>query len=604
MRTTRRVWVAVPVVMAVGLLAWAAGAWAEARALAELRHNGDQRLALYASSIRNAVGRYDYLPFVLARDKDVLALLAYPTEARQDEVNRALEATNDAAGSASLFIIDRTGHTLAASNWQDPRVSLVGQDYPYRPYFREAVERGAGAYFGIGVTTRLPGYFRAHAAHGPEGLLGVAVVKIDLEPVQRDWAAGGERVMVSDENGIVFLASRPEWKYGSLAPLSDAVRMRLGETRQYLGYAVTPLGMAASDEAGEVVTLGDPDDGPRRRFLMQALALPEFGWTIRFLSDLEPVRLQAKAAMGLTAMAALLLAATALLLGQRRQAVRLQREAHEALEQRVTERTRDLTAANARLQEEIAERERAETARHAAQEELVQAGKLAALGQMSAALAHEFNQPLSAIRTFIASSRVFLERGDTATVDRNLGMIADLAGRMAVISGYLKTFARKGPARVEPVAVATALDRALLLLSQRLHADGIELVRAVPAAAVVRGDAVRLEQVLVNLIRNAADAMAGCDERRLTVSAAPCKDERGENGWEIRIADTGCGIAEEHWGRLFDPFFTTKEVGEGLGLGLSLSYGIVRDFGGAVRAENNAGGGASFIIQLPGADHG
>ncbi|CAO3458805.1 sensor histidine kinase [Azospirillum largimobile] len=566
------------------LACWGAYRWAEVDARTALTLNGDQRLGLYASSIRNAVGRYDYLPFLVARDHEVLDLLDAPSDALRDAVNRRLETANAAAGSAALYVVDRSGLALAASNWADPAQSFVGQTYDFRPYFRQAVEAGSGRYFGIGVTTGLPGYFLSHAVHLAERLIGVAVVKIDLESLQRDWTAGGERVLVTDENGIVFLSSHAGWKYHALRPLPDAVKARLAQTRQYDRSEVMPLGLhdgPVMENGARLVSLPDSvPGGSRRAYLMQELALPEFGWTIRFLSDLEPVKAQAAGAAVLTAMGLLLLAAALALGWQRRHALRLQQEARAMLERRVEERTAELLTANRVLRE--------------AQEELVQAGKLAALGQMSAALAHEINQPLAAIRTFVASTRLLAERGETAMVRDNLAMIGDLAERMAVLSGHLKDFARKGPARVEAVPVARTMDRALALLAPRLREEEVRVEQAIPSDAHVRGDAVRLEQVFVNLLRNAADAMDGSDERRLTLTAA-----RDAEGWEIRIRDTGTGIAEAHQFQLFDPFFTTKEVGQGLGLGLSLSYGIVRDFGGTLRAENNPGGGACFVIQLP-----
>lgn len=570
------------------LAAWVAYRWAEADARDALTVNGDQRLGLYASSIRNAVGRYDYLPVLTARDHDVLALLADPSEPRRAVVNHRLEEANAAAGSAALYVIDRDGLALASSNWRDPTRSFVGQRYDFRPYFRQAVESGGGRYFGIGVTTGVPGYFLSHAVRTADGLTGIAVVKIDLEPVQRDWAAGGERVLVTDENGIVFLASHADWKYRALRPLPEDIRARLAETRQYDRAEHATLGLRegpAVENGARLVSLPGRQGGESQDFLMQELALPEFGWTIRLLSDLEPARAQAAGAAVLTGLVVLLLAAGLALNRQRRQTLRLQREARSLLERRVAERTAELVAANRVLRD--------------AQEELVQAGKLAALGQMSAALAHEINQPLAAIRTFVASTRILAERGETAMVRDNLGMIEDLAERMAVLSGHLKDFARKGPARIEAVSVARTLDRALTLLAPRLRHDDIAVQRDIPPDALVRGDSVRLEQVFINLLRNAADAMESCDERRLTLTA-----ERTAEGWEIRIRDSGTGIAEAHQFQLFDPFFTTKEVGQGLGLGLSLSYGIVRDFGGTLRADNNPDGGACFVVLLPEATHG
>jgi C4-dicarboxylate-specific signal transduction histidine kinase len=573
-------------IVVTGLTAWGAHRWAEALALDELTVNGEQRLGLYASSIRNAVGRYDYLPALTTRDHDVLALLAAPSDVQRDVVNRRLEEANAVAGSAALYVVDGDGLALASSNWRDPAQSFVGQRYNFRPYFRQGMETGSGRYFGIGVTTGQPGYFLSHAAQADRGVIGLAVVKIDLEPLQRDWAAGGERVLVTDGNGVVFLASHAAWKYRALRPLPAEVRARLAETRQYDRSDLDALGLREGplmSGGARLVSLPNPD-GPRHAYLMQDLILPEFGWTIRFLSDLEPVRTQANAAALLAALAVLLLATGAALGQQRRQTLRLQRESHALLERRVAERTAELVAANRVLRD--------------AQEELVQAGKLAALGQMSAALAHEINQPLAAIRTFVASTRVLAERGEAALVQSNLAMVGDLAERMAVISGHLKDFARKGPARVEAVSVARAMNHALTLLAPRLREEDIALDIDIPPDALVRGDAVRLEQVFVNLLRNAADAMAESDDRRLSLSAAPVTDN-GAAAWEIRIRDRGTGIADADQFRLFDPFFTTKEVGQGLGLGLSLSYGIVRDFGGALRAENNPDGGACFVIRLP-----
>jgi C4-dicarboxylate-specific signal transduction histidine kinase len=573
-------------IVVTGLTAWGAHRWAEALALDELTVNGEQRLGLYASSIRNAVGRYDYLPALTTRDHDVLALLAAPSDVQRDVVNRRLEEANAVAGSAALYVVDGDGLALASSNWRDPAQSFVGQRYNFRPYFRQGMETGSGRYFGIGVTTGQPGYFLSHAAQADRGVIGLAVVKIDLEPLQRDWAAGGERVLVTDDNGVVFLASHAAWKYRALRPLPAEVRARLAETRQYDRSDLDALGLREGplmSGGARLVSLPNPD-GSRHAYLMQDLILPEFGWTIRFLSDLEPVRTQANAAALLAALAVLLLATGAALGQQRRQTLRLQRESHALLERRVAERTAELVAANRVLRD--------------AQEELVQAGKLAALGQMSAALAHEINQPLAAIRTFVASTRVLAERGEAALVQSNLAMVGDLAERMAVISGHLKDFARKGPARVEAVSVARAMNHALTLLAPRLREEDIALDIDIPPDALVRGDAVRLEQVFVNLLRNAADAMAESDDRRLSLSAAPVTDN-GAAAWEIRIRDRGTGIADADQFRLFDPFFTTKEVGQGLGLGLSLSYGIVRDFGGALRAENNPDGGACFVIRLP-----
>jgi two-component system C4-dicarboxylate transport sensor histidine kinase DctB len=227
---------------------------------------------------------------------------------------------------------------------------------------------------------------------------------------------------------------------------------------------------------------------------------------------------------------------------------------------------------------------------------LVQASKLAALGQMSAAIAHEINQPLAAIRTFLASTRIFAERGETGKVASNLDIVNGLAERMASITAHLKTFARKSePGRAEPVNVARAIDGALFLLESKIKSGGAHIDKDVRAPDLwVSGYAVQLEQVMLNLISNALDAVAGISAPWIRISAW-----REEKTIRICVEDNGPGIPPDLVDSLFDPFITTKPVGKGLGLGLSVSYGIVQDFDGRIQADNRAEGGARLSITLP-----
>ena len=247
------------------------------------------------------------------------------------------------------------------------------------------------------------------------------------------------------------------------------------------------------------------------------------------------------------------------------------------------------------LQTEVDERRRTEDRLRATQNELVQAGKLAALGQMSAAIAHEINQPLAALRTYMASTKIFAQRGDGKQIVKNLDLIDGLAERMASIAGHLKGFARKSePGRPEPVSVGRAVEGALFLIESQIKAAGVRLTRDVQPDVWVSGYAVQLEQVLVNLIRNALDAVS--DTKRGAIEIAVRADD---NTVRIAIADNGPGIPPELIARIFDPFVTTKPVGKGLGLGLSITYGIVQDFRGRIHASNRPQGGAEIVIELP-----
>jgi two-component system C4-dicarboxylate transport sensor histidine kinase DctB len=243
----------------------------------------------------------------------------------------------------------------------------------------------------------------------------------------------------------------------------------------------------------------------------------------------------------------------------------------------------------------VDERRRTEDRLRTTQNELLQAGKLAALGQMSAAIAHEVNQPLAAMRTFMASAKIYLQRGDQKQVSKNLDQIDGLAERMAKITHHLKTFARKSePGRPEPVQVGRAIEGALFLTESQIKNEGVELTVNVDPDLQVSGYAVQLEQVLVNLIRNALDALTETKHPTILVDAGAVGDLV-----RIRVADNGSGIPPELIDRIFDPFVSTKAVGKGLGLGLSITYGIVQDFHGRIYAANRAQGGAEIIVELP-----
>lgn len=574
------------------LLAWWLGEIVHRSAMDNLEAQGRQRLGLYLSSFRNHLEKHEYLPAVLARDRDVQTLLRSPDDPMLvDNVNQRLAHLNSAARTSVLYVMDPSGLTRAASNWTES-TSFVGQNYGFRPYFKQAMTEDRGRYFAIGVTTGLPAFFFAGAVHNPDGISGVTVVRLDIEPLQQSWEEAGETVLLVDEFGVVFLSSRPDWRFGALQPLGPEAKRILDETRKYGGINLRPISLTESSHwQGRAVV-----DGGGRRYLRQEQSLSTYGWRMIYLSDISPVEIQSRQAVFAVLACCALLALTILFVRQYRQRQQAReavaaaiRRAKDELEIRVAERTED-------LQKQVAEREHAERVLREAQDELVQAGKLAALGQMSAAIAHEINQPLTAISTFAAASKVYVERGDIAKVTANLSMIEDLTRRMAEITRHLKSFARKSSADRKPVVLRHVVDHALTLLDSRFRLEQIFVRVQVPDDAVVMADDIRLEQVFINLLRNACDAMSESAERRLAIAAEPAAD-----GWAIKIADTGVGISPEHMKNLFDPFFTTKQAGEGLGLGLAISHGIVHDFGGTLAAEPAQGRGAVFILWLPAA---
>ncbi|KMO31632.1 hypothetical protein VQ03_26850 [Methylobacterium tarhaniae] len=567
----------------------------------QVRMAARQRLVIAEAVLRAAVDRYRYLPAVLALDMQVQGLLADPgARDAAAAVNAKFEAIARASGIAAIYLMDAKGLTLSASNWNQP-LSFVGTSYAYRPYFLDALATGASRYFGIGTTTQQPGLFIGQAVDARGGgVAGVVVVKVDLEGLEGEWRRAGEQILVSDAAGIVFLASEPGWKYRPFRPLAVPETDRIRAARQYGDSDLRPLLADGPPDPGGTIRL--PSAGEAGSGIVEPVAMPDLGWTLWYVAPTGAALRQAVLVAAATGVAGLALAFALAAASQKRQRLRAEQTMRLALERRVAERTHDLSDANARLRAEMAERERTTAALRATQDELIHAGRLAALGQISTAINHEINQPLAALRTFLASTALFLERGDQATVRRNLQRMTEVTQRIAEIIRHLKDFARKtGPEHREPVRLAAAAEAALDLLRVRLRAEDVTVDCRIPPDAVVRAEPVRLEQVLLNLMVNALDAMRDAPERRLGLSATRETSGGRSPSWRLDVADSGSGIPPEHLGQIFDPFFTTKPAGEGLGLGLSLSSLIVRDLGGSLTAGNGACG-AVLTLVLPAAE--
>ncbi|EIU7087133.1 TPA: ATP-binding protein [Pseudomonas aeruginosa] len=545
-----------------------------------LRAEGEQvrkQLDLYAGSLQTLIERFRSLPAVLALDPDLRAALAGPIDGElQQRLNLKLESINLAARSSTLELLDRTGLAVAASNWNLP-TSYVGHNYGFRPYFRQTIAQGSGRFYAVGVISGIPGYFLSHAVRAEDGsFLGAIVVKLEFPDLERQWNQTPDLVLASDAKGIVFLANHAGWRYRELEPLDTVDRFELAETRQYDRQPLTPLRHQTLRSYGEDSRLArvESADG-EKDYLWQSRDLPNDGWTLHLLRDTASIQDDVATARLAAAGTWLALVFLGLFLHQRWRIARLRQRSREELERLVEQRTADLRTA---------------------QDGLVQAAKLAALGQMSAALAHEINQPLTAQRMQLASLRLLLDAGRHDEARQALPRIDQMLERMAALTGHLKTFARKSAGGLrERIELGHVVEQAQQLLLPRIRAERVEIEQALLWPAWVMGDAIRLEQVLVNLLRNALDAVAGQERPWIRLAL-----QRLGGDWVLSVADNGGGIPAEHLGSVFDPFFTTKPVGEGLGLGLAVSYGIVHELGGRLQVAN-AEAGAVFSLILPAA---
>ncbi|HUG23072.1 sensor histidine kinase [Piscinibacter sp.] len=598
-------WFAAGAVMAAAV--FAAYEISERRGHAALADRSVQQLDLYAAGLESELGKYENLPSILALDEHMLALLAAPADPRlRDKVNRRLANLNVRAGSVEILVLDANGTVLASSNWYEPQ-SSVGRDLSGMPYVADAIHSGQSRSFAASPARGAPESFFAQAIRRGGAVIGVSAVKISLEAIESAWVAAAagshsDELLVVDDNDVVIMSSQPDWKYRSTTALDDERRTRLAQAGSYPSREIAPLGLVVErslEHGTQLVRVVQPDAATARQFVVQERVMARSGWRLVTLSDVAGVRQGARNAAFAAATLAALVGVGSLYLLQRRRAIAQRLAAREALqrandelEQRVRDRTRELRDANDALTGEIAERRRTEAHLRSAQHELVQAGKLALLGQMSAGIAHEINQPLTALRALSDNTRRLLQIGRTADVDRNLQSIAGLTERMGRITAQLKSIARKSPPAAGSVLLAGAVNNVLELIRGRIDGEGVSVAVDVPPRLRVRGDAYRLEQVLTNLFGNALDAMKGSADKRLTVSATPIA-----GGVRLQVADTGPGIAPDVMPHLFEPFYSTKPAGEGLGLGLVVSSSIVREFGGVLRALNLPAG-AAFEFDL------
>lgn len=586
-------------------IAWQSG-------IDNLRRNAAVRVERTASALRSTLERYESLPYLLAEHPIVQDVLVDPSPANVKRANVYLEDLNRHARATVTYIIPLDGYCVAASNWRGPG-SFIGAGYQFRPYFLDAVNGGVGRFFGIGTISQAPGYYISQPVRRDGKIVGVAVVKLDLEWFQ--GADASEPLVVTDDHGVIFLSSVPAWKYHTVRPLSGPVADSIYQARQYAQQTIAPLPLTIErtlEGHAQIVRIGGGRYAPRYLASRRSMGIPD--WHLITMAPVDPVDADARKATIVTGFAYISIVLLAFYWRMRRARVRemmrsrtLLQKAYAELNQRVAERTVDLSQANEQLQKEVIERTRAEQELRAAHDELIQASKLAALGQMAAGITHELNQPLAALRGFSDNTRVLLERGDQASARENLEAIAALTERMGKITNQLKLFVGRARPRNARAPIMRALRNVVGLLQKRLQ--GVEVVftlcDAVSGARtplsltddhpelIAHCDDLRLEQVLINLLGNALDAIAGMSAPRIAIEI-----EVAEANVSVMVSDNGPGIPDDVLPRLFEPFFTTKEMGQGLGLGLAISSSIARDCGGTLVARNAPDGGALFVLTL------
>ncbi|UTW10966.1 ATP-binding protein [Marinobacterium rhizophilum] len=704
------------------------------QALEDVKLRSAADMNRYILSLQQKLDRYKDLPQLLASHSELLNALLHENDAdARMRANLYLERVNSTIGTTDAYLMNAAGETIAASNWWQDK-TFIGQNFSFRPYYTQAMAGKAGRYFALGTTSNKRGYFYSYPVRIGGRVGGVIVVKIDLNDIEGDWNDPLLDILVTDEDGIIVISTRPDWKFRTLKPLAQQDLSRIVDSLRYGTEPLTSLDILWRDQGpdgSQLITLveGSRKDNPSldgvrtRHYLLQSSPVPNSGLSVAVLASMKPVEQRVFRALLLSAIvyfALLLLVLFILARGRIKQerALFRQRELHaleendariraiidntqaglitldgqgriescnptaeklfhyleadirgdyfskllarpdrpvcwqhitaapgdstqelhiEAaarradgslfpieltigrmaangehhfivtihditerkqqetqlqraqllLESRVEQRTQDLTLANARLQREIGQHQQT-------QNELIQTAKLAVLGQMSAGINHELNQPLTAIRSYADNGRVFLQRGRAERAEANLEEISQLTERMAKIIHPLKEFARVSSGAPEPVCLKAVRDGALSILYGRLDRQSVSIHWPPGLGNVyVLGDTLRLEQVLVNLLGNAMQALEDQPDGRIDIDLE-CSDEVVR----LSVRDSGPGISPEYLEHLFEPFFTTKKAGQGLGLGLSISHRIVESLGGQLQASNHPDGGACFTLVL------
>lgn len=515
------------------------------------------RLSLYTRSLSSKLDQFLHLPYVLSQD---LVVSSASNDTSNEALNRRFADFAQQAGLEAIYLMDPNGLVVAASNYA-ASPTFLGQNYGFRPYFKAALAGRRGEYFGVGATTSRAGYFIAEPVADVAGsTLGVVAIKLDMTGLQKSWENSAERVFISNEDGVIVLSSVPEWLYRTLSAVSPDRLETIQANRQFGKHALQEL--EGVNMGTRYISVSGHD------YLHLSQPVGRLGWRIHYLSDEDRVYERAIFTVIVLGVALSVMLLIAMMLRSAR--------ITSALKASLADR-QNLQSANTKLEQ--------------AQAELARTSKLAALGQLSASVTHELGQPISALRNHLAAAELDGGLDNGKTIQR----LTAIVDRMENITRQLRFFARPSEEKLEEIALQTVLDGVLVLVDHDLRKAGVNLrILAPETPIVVIGNRVRLEQAVVNLVRNAIAAMEQASASVLTLSVTA----DGEQA-ELEISDTGAGFGDMTLDEMSEPFKTTRPSGDGMGLGLSIAMAIVKEHGGKTSAISEPDSGATFIISLP-----
>mgnify|MGYP002700246186 CR=1 FL=1 len=516
---------------------------------------GRTKLSLYQVIIDNELSRLEHLPALLAQDVEL---------GHSDPLNEEFKSISISSQAEAIYALDQSGETFAASNFDLPQ-TFLGQNYQFRRYFTQAMKGLETSFFAIGATTSRPGYFLAAPIFDTANPIGAMVVKLDLTALNNALETTGDKVVVTNKEGIVVLSSVPTFRYRSTRKISPERLSAIAQERQFGNETLDPLPWAVERDSIFVDS---------QNYLLLEEQLQEENWQLFYLADANVARTRAFTVSSI--LAALMIAASALLFILRERRVR------KALETSQKDRRR--------LQREIEVRRKAEERLESAQTALKRTSKLAALGQLSASVTHELGQPISAMKNHIAAEMLVNSSGSKV-----MNSLSGIVDRMDNITKQLKFFATPDADFEENLDLYEILKRAVELMRYDFKHEKVDVqIQAPTTRCLVNGNAQRLEQVIINILRNSLIAMQGTVDKRIEISAA-----QDQQFCTVSVRDNGHGLMGQSLDQIIEPFHTTGPSGKGMGLGLAISSTIIEEHGGTISAADIPQGGVLFEIKIP-----
>lgn len=565
----------------------------QAKRHVESSMSGDvQRLG---EKLEAELSRYSQLPSVLSHDPRLKAILLSQNKQEHAVTSQLLQKWAQETAADTIYLLNEQGKTLASSNWQEED-SFVGFNFAYRPYFTEAINGQLGRYFALGEHSAKRGYYFSAPVVAEGSVRGVLTIKVNLEEISQLWGYDALDFTLIDKHSVIFYSSRPSWLYNTLIPLNKSTKKTVIDSRQYGDAplsAISTLQTLSQLPLAHSLTLQGVRSNEYQRYFFSQYQMQQTGITIIALSNVKKAHSNIAQAIFLFVVFYSLLVLVITSWNQTLKAKKKLATLNDKLEQLVVERTKNLSKSNQELRNTIEQYEHSQAELRQTQSELLQAAKLAMLGELSAGINHEINQPLSAIRTYAENSRRLLEREKYDVVKSNLDKIVNLNIMVSDIIAKFKVFARKNTQHnVGHTSINDSIHSAFGIIHNKIIQHGVTLrLEDPPQPLVVKADPVQFEQVLINLLHNAIQALTLSPSPQISVTA-----HQHNNVAVIQVRDNGSGMTEEEQQHIFDPFYTTKN--DGLGLGLTISKRIVESFSGQLTVQPAPEGGVIFSITL------